>query len=370
MKGALPFVGIDDFAFKKRFTYGTIIIDLLTHQPLDILPTRESSDVTAWLKRYPDIKVVSRDGSKSYAKAIKDASPDIKQVGDRWHILKQLFETVKQTIRTFLPKKWVPPQKDELNAEPIKISPRKSDHTRIQNEEKHWNRIKLVHQLKSEGFSIAAISRKVGITRQTVYKDLKTTQKPSHVRESKYQAYQALILNLVKDGLSFKKIEASCREKGYKGSVSTLNTLIAQARRNQKRERPIFLHRRILKIVWDFQKKDHKSQFEQIHPDFLNVFPDILSLDQMVSSFRIIFKNKESSQLLEWMEKYQTNKFPFFQSFIAGLKEDLAAVLNGVQEPWSNGVTEGQVNRLKNIKRLMYGRANFDLLKKRFLYKN
>ena len=77
-KGVLPFVGIDDFAFKKRFTYSIIIIDLVTHQPLDILPTRESSDVTAWLKRYPDIKVVSRVGSKSYAKAIKDAYPDIK----------------------------------------------------------------------------------------------------------------------------------------------------------------------------------------------------------------------------------------------------------------------------------------------------
>lgn len=341
----------------------------MTHQPLDILPTRESSDVTAWLKRYPDIKVVSRDGSKSYAKAIKDASPDIKQVGDRWHIFKQLFEAVKQTVRTFFPKKWVPPQKDELNKEPEKSSPRKTDQTRIQNEEKHWLRIKRVHQLKSEGYSIAAISRKVGVTRQTVYKDLKTTRKPSHARESKYHAYQALIQRLVQEGQSFKKIEASCRDKGYKGSVSTLNALIAQARRNQKRERPLFLHQRILKILWDFQKKNHKSQFEQIHPDFLNVFPDILSLDHMVSSFRMIYKNKESFQLLEWMEKHRTSKFPFFQSFIAGLKEDLSAVLNSVQEPWSNGVTEGQVNRLKNIKRMMYGRANFDLLKKRVLYK-
>ena len=84
----------------------------------------------------------------------------------------------------------------------------------------------------------------------------------------------------------------------------------------------------------------------------------------------MIYKNKESFQLLEWMEKHRTSKFPFFQSFIAGLKEDLSAVLNSVQEPWSNGVTEGQVNRLKNIKRMMYGRANFDLLKKRVLSKN
>jgi transposase len=370
MKGALPFVGIDDFAFKKRSAYGTIIIDLSTHKPLDILPSRNTADVTAWLKEHPDIKLVSRDGSKSYAKAIKDASPDILQVGDRWHILKQLFDAVKQTIRTYIPKKWVPPQKNELSEKPKKSSPRKSDHTRILNEEKHWFRIKLVHQLRSEGYSIAAISRKVGITRQTVYKDLKTTQKPSHERESKYHSYQPLIQRLVQDGQSLKSIEAVCRKKGYKGSTSTLNTMIARTRRSRTREPTLFLQQKILRIVWDFQKRDHKNQFEQLHPDFLTVFPDVLLLDQAVSSFRKIFKNKEPHQLLVWMENHQKSKFPFLQSFSEGLRKDLAAILNSVQEPWSNGVTEGHVNRLKNIKRMMYGRANFDLLRIRVLYQN
>nr|WP_238941979.1 transposase [Bacillus sp. REN10] len=70
---------------------------------------------------------------------------------------------------------------------------------------------------------------------------------------------------------------------------------------------------------------------------------------------------------MEWIHQHEKSKFPLICSFIEGLKKDLPAVSNSIQEPWSNGVTEGHVNRLKTIKRMMYGRAKFSLLRIRVL---
>lgn len=94
MRQHLPFVGIDDFAFKKRMTYGTIFVDLITKKPIDLLETRKQEDVTEWLKLHSNIALITRDGSKSYAKSVTEASSSIIQVSDRWHILHQLFEAI------------------------------------------------------------------------------------------------------------------------------------------------------------------------------------------------------------------------------------------------------------------------------------
>lgn len=67
------------------------------------------------------------------------------------------------------------------------------------------------------------------------------------------------------------------------------------------------------------------------------------------------------------MEEAQASEVPGLRGFVSGLKKDLAAVTAGVTLPWSNGPTEGHINRLKQIKRQMYGRAKLDLLKRRIM---
>lgn len=89
-------VCIDDFAFRKRYTYGTIMVDMETHRIIDLLSSREIDDVAEWLKSYPNIKVVSRDGSISYYSAIKKADENIQQVSDRFHLLKGFTDAAKK----------------------------------------------------------------------------------------------------------------------------------------------------------------------------------------------------------------------------------------------------------------------------------
>ncbi|WCK52516.1 transposase [Aneurinibacillus sp. Ricciae_BoGa-3] len=195
----LPFVGIDDFAFKKRESYGTIFIDLQTKTPLDLIPTRTQPEVTKWLKKHPEIKLISRDGSKTYAKAASNASPHMLQVGDRWHILHQLFDAVKKEIFAIVPERWTTILSDSLPTpkETLNHSFRKNERIREENEQKRWTRIQKVHSLKEQGYKITAIVNHLNISRGTVYADLKVKQKPNHKRSSPFDHFRPFIQSLI-----------------------------------------------------------------------------------------------------------------------------------------------------------------------------
>lgn len=111
-------MGIDDFAFKKRKRYGTIFIDLLTGEILDFLPNRNKDSVKNWLINHPEIQLITRDRAQAYKSAAEEASPKIKQVGDRWHIFQHLFDAVKKTIKSIVPSKWKPPGQAVKNESP------------------------------------------------------------------------------------------------------------------------------------------------------------------------------------------------------------------------------------------------------------
>ena len=81
-------IGVDDFAFKRRHTYGTVIVNLETHRVLDLLPDRKPDTLAAWLKAHRSVNIVARDRSKEYAQGITQGAPQAQQVVDRWHLLK------------------------------------------------------------------------------------------------------------------------------------------------------------------------------------------------------------------------------------------------------------------------------------------
>jgi transposase len=99
---AITAVCINDFALKKRQRYGTIMVDLESGKIIDMIASREPGDVSAWLRSFPNIGVVSRDGSTNYAAAVAEAHPEALQVSDRFHVIKNLNERVgKQFHKMF-----------------------------------------------------------------------------------------------------------------------------------------------------------------------------------------------------------------------------------------------------------------------------
>ena len=102
-KSKITRICIDDFALRKRYTYGTVMIDWDTHRVIDMIPTRETKDVSEWLATYPNIKMISRDGSSGYSSAGTRAHPDAIQVTDRFHLIKNLSEIIDRYIRNTFP---------------------------------------------------------------------------------------------------------------------------------------------------------------------------------------------------------------------------------------------------------------------------
>ncbi len=95
---AVRMIGVDDFAWKKRFTYGTLVVDLERRKIIDVLADRESATVEAWFKAHPEIDVVSRDRGKEFAKAATLGAPQAQQVVDRFHVVKNLSEVLREIL--------------------------------------------------------------------------------------------------------------------------------------------------------------------------------------------------------------------------------------------------------------------------------
>src|SRR5665648_58613 len=174
-------VCIDDFAIRKRESYGTIMVDIETHRVIDLIPSRECNDVAAWLKTYPNLKIISRDGSITYHNAITTAHPNVVQVSDRFHIIKNLASyckeflmklfTVKITID--LPQET---QSDVIETPDISVKDRKDNlHVKssleLSHEEKLSQKQELIETVRSmheKKCSIRSISKELQLSRPTV----------------------------------------------------------------------------------------------------------------------------------------------------------------------------------------------------------
>ena len=189
-------LGIDDWAFKKGNTYGTILVDLERRKPIDLLPDREMETVKKWLEAHPGIKIISRDRASCYAQAAKLGAPNAIQVADRWHLLKNLGEALKRLLDKHnqelrLAAKDIAQKKREIEqakapgipTSDIRAAPIKDKKT--SNKEPTLSRYELnfleVKRLRSEGHSIKSIHRQTGVHRQTIKKYLKYEEYPKGI---------------------------------------------------------------------------------------------------------------------------------------------------------------------------------------------
>ncbi|XER08400.1 ISL3 family transposase ISCsa1 [Sporomusa rhizae] len=430
-KKAIVNACIDDFALKKRYTYGTILIDMDTHRVVDLLDSREKDDVSEWLMQYPNISVVSRDGSPAYSAAITQAHPNAVQVCDRFHLIKNLSEAVEKYMYRLYPARIEIPativtqslemqallntrnrherimfsrtkyvegytqseialllhssvstiskylKMEEKDIPYPSISARERQH-RLEMERKQA-RVNHVQELFKQGKPVEEIGRITGHTYQTIMKYVsgKYTLVNGHYdnrRPGKLQEYEAEVVELRSKGMTYKKITEIIRKKGYTGTVDALRVFMQKEREHQKNienqktntANEYVARKWMVQLIYrkiESIKGITNEQYEAI----IKKYPVLGQIYELLRKFHELVFSKKVDLLDSWMLQAEKLDISEISSYVSGLNNDISAVKNAIRLKFSNGLAEGSVNKLKVIKRIMYGRCSFKLLKSKLL---
>jgi transposase len=400
-------VGIDDWAWRKGQRYGTIVVDLERSDVIDLLPDRDADTVAAWLKAHPTIEVVSRDRSATYAQAATEGASQAKQVADRWHLLKNLREAVERVLERHSAVVSAALKASETPTEPLRaaavpetvaasspVEPSPSqppseplpESTRLQAEpskrRKRVDRFEQVHELHRRGHSARRIARELGLARRTVFRYLRRETCPDWglggSRGSRLDGHREWIDARLAEGfVNVAEMYRQLTECGFKGSYGSVYAFVTKrlGATGKKRERlnaavpsvPRPPSARQLSFEWA-RRPEKRKPSEQARLDAIRACSDELAtaLD-LADGFANLIRKRSTETLGEWLNRGEASSDPDLRRFAEGIRRDEACVQAAVTERWSNGPVEGQVNRLKTIKRQMYGRAGFVLLRARVL---
>jgi transposase len=371
-------LGIDDFAFRRGHRYGTLLIDLKTSTPVDLLPDRERASVEKWLKEHPGAKIISRDRSAVFADAIREAAPDAIAVADRFHLLKNLMEAMQtqigkenQAIRDVLVPK-VPPSEDEGPVTQARRVQRASQESR----QRRFERWQKVHALFGQGYFKKEIARMTDLDIHTVRTYLLSPTFPEHRRHSPVNGplapYKEYLLQRWEEGCqNALQLWREVKQQGYTGCATAVRDFVVPLRKPGmtpaiKRAERSVPSPRALSWLLILPERRTPEQSEMVE-NLCATCPTLVQCRDLVLSFQDLMRRRAAAELEGWLEQAKASGLATFATFVRGIRSDQAAVLAAFSLPWSNGPTEGHVNRLKFLKRQGYGRASFDLLRRRVL---
>jgi transposase len=394
-------LGVDDFALRKRHTYGTILVDLERRQPVALLTERTAEPVAQWLREHPGVEVIARDRSTAYAEGARQGAPAATQVTDRFHVLQNLkdvldhvftlYETTLDAVNATLRPLPVPLSEEVLAvavpppAIPLPVQQRAA--------ERHARRQALHQQvwaLHHQGWTAPAIAQQVGLGLRTVQRDLQSAtfagckRRRDRGTRSVLNPYKPYLLERWNAGChTALQLFRALQAQGYTGSYGRVAAYARQLRQAQglppahRRPRqglptvvespyqPLTPRRATWLVLRRATQRTaaETQQLTQLHAQSSEVAEAI----DLAQEFATLVRQRQPERLDPWLTRAMASTLEAFQRFATGLREDYAAVKAGVTLPWSTSPVEGHINRLKMVKRQMFGRARLDLLSHRFL---
>jgi transposase len=390
-------LGVDDWSFRKGRKFGTILVDLERQRAVDLLPDRSAETLIAWLKEHPKIEVISRDRSTDYTRAGSKGAPQAVQVADRWHLLKNLGESLKH---------WLERHRVALNKAAKTLLPPPVKVARNERTEANQKLYEQIVALREQKFTFRRIAEKVGVSRARVGRWLK---QGSHTICPKVQSKIAPYLRYAQkrydEGItSVVQIYKEILEQGYVGTYAPLYSYFkalksgwgeswpTQPEEIKQPEQPtvlagdqpsvstpttsaptppartLDLYGRIFAL--STRPKEMNTDQAAWFKAVTEQLPEAKKLNHLAVKFQALVcqsPKQPVEQLKRWLVLCTDSGIKEMERLANGIQQDLRAVEAAITLPWSNGQVEGQVNKLKLIKRMMFGRANFDLLRKRVL---
>jgi transposase len=344
---------------------------------VDMLESRESTEVSVWLSTFPDLEVVCRDGSTLYANAINMAHPKAMQVSDRFHLCKGLTDALRQFVSGMVGQRVALPSNAAVSAYWQKQPRQESDlPERLHNAtaEKRAAVVAEVRELRAQGFNITQIRERTGHSYAAVKKYIDPDYDPGATEygvsyPSKLKPYCDTIDSMLNAGKTFREIAETIRADGFHGSDSTIRMYASRKRRHNQaamaefRENTEIVERKnLLKLLYkpiDKIKGISQGQLDRV----IEKYPLLTAAYDLITTFKAMLASRRSEDLDEWMKSAKLLGSSDVDSFVNGVARDIDAVKNAIATVYSNGLAEGSVNKIKRIKHTMYGKAGFDTLR-------
>ncbi len=375
--------GLDDFSFRRRLVFGTVLVDLETRQVVDLLPDRSVAVVSQWLRDHPGVEIVARDRNGSYAEGVRQGAPGATHVIDRFHLMRNLVEALERLLRhgeareraaTALappaaPRPLAPWEHRAEEASRRKHTPRVTAYERV------W-------AMRLQGHDIAHIARTVGISRQTAYRYLAMSQPPERTRKHEraprpLDPYIPYLRHRWGEGCrNATQLWREIGAMGYTQSSRTLAHLMTEWRR-QDADGTRALPRRRRGAAWTARRV---AFLFIVPPDDLTpeqatylaavreAQPALVSAHALAQDFAAMLRERHGQRLDAWIARAIAADNAELRGFATGLLADKVAVQAGLTLSWSTGPCEGHIHKIKLIKRSMFGRAGFALLRRRVLH--
>ncbi len=372
--GTSRVLGVDDFAIRRGQTYSTVLTCGETHHVVDVLPTRDAGPLAAWLTTHPGVEIICRDRAGAYADGARLGAPDAVQVADRFHLWQGLGRAVetcvaahRECLRAPAPPR--PPNAGTTLDDSGLASPEPAGRRAQRKKAAHA----LVHELLAQGHSRRAIARHLGWGLNTVLRYARATHWQDTLRENRprpsrldpYKPYlerrfAAGCTSVTRLHRELLAEDAPVTYQMVRAYIATLRATPPQAPPPPPRVRQV--------TSWLTRHPATLSEKERTAlKNVLARCPELDTAAEHVRDFREILTNRLGPTLPAWIDAVDASQLPGLTNFALHLLRDLDAVTAGLTLHWSSGGTEGAVNRIKKIKRQLYGRAGFELLRKMIL---
>jgi transposase len=392
--GPVAVLGVDDVAKRKGHSYATVLMDMGSHRLIDMLPDRETQTFADWLRAHPGTGVICRDRGGAYARAAREAAPVAVQVADRFHLWQDLAEAVEKTVLARLAA-MDPPGPDSREdpgaaASPAAPAPAEPDGFRDEHGHernlvaRHRERYAAVQALRAGGCSIRQIARRLELSSNTVLKFANAASidellvKATH-RPGILDPYKPCLNQRWNDGItSAAALHEEIRARGWTGDAQAVSRYLRQFRTTDGRNRQARAKPQLTAPTapalpkprqvtrWIMTRPDHLASGDAAAlARLLDASPALAAAASHVRSFAAMMTRRQGLLALEdWLAAVEAGDQPALRSFANGIRRDQQAVTAGLALPYSSGALEGKNCKIKHLKRLMYGRANFDLLRK------
>ncbi len=382
-------LAVDDWAWRRGHRYGTVLVDLERNTVVDLLPDRQADTLARWLHQHPGVEIVARDRAGVYADGVRQGAPDAVQVADRWHLLRNLGDAVRavtghhhaairRAAKQAGEQEHAPPQ-PAPPAEPDSPLPNAAARRSQTSLARRQARYDEVARLRAAGASIARIAAQLGAERKTIRHWLRGGG-PSLWRKPPRLGGLTPYLDRLE-----QRWAEGCRNAallwreliplGFTGRPGTVRRWAGQRRKAEPHlgagaaNAPLAhgqppSDREVARTLM----ADAETLSEAGRTFISNLLAQVPGLAESIAvakRLNLLLRHKSRESLVGVLDDAAGT---LLANFAASIQRDLAAVQAALDLPWTTSPAEGQINRIKTIKRSMYGRAGFELLRARVLH--